>query len=68
MLKDSLIAPGSVWHYARCLKCGDSCTGRPSHCVICGGEMLPPDVPAPALVLAPKAAQPHPEVDSPEVK
>jgi hypothetical protein len=43
---DSILIPGSVWHYGRCMKCGDSFMPDPPRCY-CGGRILPMNEPAP---------------------
>ena len=45
-MSDSVLMPGSVWHYGRCMKCGESFMPDPPSCP-CGGEILPHGVPAP---------------------
>jgi hypothetical protein len=43
----SVLVPGSIWHYPRCMKCGESFTPGPPECLNCGGPILPGNQPAP---------------------
>lgn len=43
----SVLIPGSVWHYTRCLQCGSSHMWGTPECLSCGGEMLEGGAPAP---------------------
>lgn len=46
MTNKSVLVPGNMFHYARCMSCGNIITPTPKTC-FCGGAIVPPNVPAP---------------------
>jgi hypothetical protein len=45
-VSQSVLIPGSIWHYPRCLSCGSTFMPEPPACP-CGGSILPGGEPAP---------------------